>query len=96
MRFDEVLPMIRAGEPVRRKAWVNARFLLLVPGSTILITADRPLGQAAPGWVGRHIKYAPHIDVMLHDGTLAPWSAPSAELLADDWERWEPEPLSPS
>ncbi|MGW0485830.1 DUF2829 domain-containing protein [Nonomuraea sp. NPDC003214] len=86
MTFGEALAHLKAGHRVTRAGW-NGRgmWIFLVPGSTITVAADRPLGQAAPHLVGREIEYRPHIDMFTADGQIVPWVATQSDLLADDW-----------
>lgn len=85
MNFGQALAAMRRGQRVTRDGWDNpARWLLIVPGSTITVDAARPLGQAAPNLIGEQVQYAAHIDQFQGD-VLAPWAATSADLLAEDW-----------
>lgn len=88
MNIAEAVAALKAGHRVARPAWRPAgTWLILVPGSTITVTADRPLGIAAPELVGQQITYRPHIDIHCA-GTLGPWAggADADDLLAEDWE----------
>ena len=90
MNIAEAVAALKAGHRVTRPAWRDAGiWLILVPGSTITVTADRPLGIAAPELVGEQLTYHPHIDIHTAAGTLGPWAggANSVDfLLAEDWE----------
>lgn len=86
MDFGEALDMLRGGRRVERLGWNGkGMFLVLVPGSQIEVTADRPLGKAAPEMVGRTIGYHPHIDMVTAQGTMVPWLASQTDILAGDW-----------
>jgi hypothetical protein len=61
------------------------QWLILVPGSSITVSADRPLGRAWPDWVGKTVNYRAHIDIKTVDGELVPWIASQSDLLAEDW-----------
>lgn len=84
--FGDALSMLRAGARVTRQGW-NGRgvWLVLIPGSTFTVQADRTLGEAAPDLVGQKISYRPHIDMKAVDGTVGPWVASQSDLLAEDW-----------
>lgn len=83
MQWGEALEDLKAGRRVARTGWPGS-WLILVPGSTITVEADRPLGVAAPDLVGQQVQYAPHIDIFTR-GFLAPWSFTQLDLLAEDW-----------
>ncbi len=61
-------------------------WIFRVPGSTITVAADRPLGQAAPELVGQTIEYRPHDDMFTADGQIVPWVASQSDMDAGDWE----------
>lgn len=85
MDFGDALRALRDGKRVARLGWPDAMWLVLIPGSTFMVTADRPLGQGAPHLVGARATYQPHIDKMRPEG-LGPWAPTHAALLATDWE----------
>jgi hypothetical protein len=86
MSFSDAIAALKQGCRVAREGWNgNGMFLLLVPGSTITPTADRPLGIAAPELVGKSVQYQPHIDMFTAQGTLVPWVASQTDMLAEDW-----------
>jgi hypothetical protein len=84
VNFGEALDLLQNGTRVARRNWADGMWLVLVPGSTITVAADRPLGQAAPDMVGQQVQYQPHIDKMTADG-LVPWAPTHNALLAEDW-----------
>lgn len=87
MDFSEALHLIKAGKRVARTGWTTkGKWLFLVPGSRITVTADRPLGQVAPEMVGDMVNYRQHIDVKTADGSIGPWIPSQADMLANDWE----------
>lgn len=87
MNFGQALEGLKAGNRVARVGW-NGRgmWLVLVPGSTITVSAGRPLGDAAPELVGESVEYRPHIDLKTVDDEIVPWVASQTDVLADDWE----------
>lgn len=87
MNFGEALIALKAGHRVTRTGWNGTgMWLILVPGSTITVSADRPLGTAAPELVGQEIAYQPHIDMKTAQGSVVPWLASQSDLLAEDWK----------
>lgn len=89
MNFGQALEILKAGGRVRREFWANGMWLVLVPASGFEITADRPLGQAAPHLVGDRAQCRAHLDVCIFSGgvpSLGPWSRIDDDVLADDWE----------
>lgn len=86
MDFGEALRALKDGKRVARRWWGNSVWLVLVPGSTIIVDADRPLGQAAPHLVGQRVEYQPHIDKVREGDGMEPWVPTHGALLADDWE----------
>lgn len=92
MNFGEALDHLLVGNRVAREGWNGkGMWLVLVPGSTITVSAGRPLGDAAPDLVGQQIQYRPHIDMKTVDGEIVPWVASQTDLLADDWHVVTPE-----
>lgn len=85
MNYLEARRHVIEGGRVRRAGWASDAFLLLVPGSTITVDADRPLGQAAPELVGAQVRYSAHVD-LYRNGLLSPWCPPLDDVHADDWE----------
>jgi hypothetical protein len=77
---------MREGERVTRAAWDKGVYLFLVPGSTFVVTADRPLGRACPQMVGKEISYHAHVDMQTTQGDVVPWLCSQSDLLATDWE----------
>ncbi len=86
MNFGQAIEALKAGKQVAREGWNGkGMFLILVPGSTIPISADRPLGKALPEMIGKPVEYQPHIDMWTAQGTLVPWLASQSDVLAEDW-----------
>jgi len=86
MDFGQALDALKNGQRVSRAGWNgDGMWLVLVPGSTITVAADRPLGSAAPELVGQAVEYRTHIDLKTVDGEIVPWVASQTDLLADDW-----------
>jgi len=89
MNFGEAVEALKSGMRVSRDGWNGkGMFLILVPGSTISPTADRPLGKAAPELVGKSVIYQPHIDMYTAQGTMVPWLASQSDVLSEDWSSW--------
>jgi hypothetical protein len=88
MDCSDALRMVKAGARVRRRGWSGrGMFVFLVPGSTILVSSDRPLGLAAPELVDKPVRYLGHIDMVTATGEVVPWVASQSDLLTADWER---------
>lgn len=91
--FGQAILELKFGKKVARKAWrsntniaTSAPFLIFVPGSITAIQADRPLGQALPGMVGKQMAYSPHIDIVEDRySTVRVWTPQQVDLLALDW-----------
>lgn len=85
--FGAALMLLKDGRRVSRLDWAgpNMPWLVLVPGSTFTIAADRPMGQAAPELVDKTISYQPHIDIVSGDAVACPWLPSTVDLLAEDW-----------
>jgi hypothetical protein len=81
---------MREGERVRRALWRTEKckdmFLVLVPGSTFVVTRDRPMGRACPEMIGKEISYHTHVDIKTSSGDVIPWLCSQSDLLASDWE----------
>lgn len=87
MDFGAALGLLKNGARVTRPGW-NGRgmWLVLVPASDIIVSAGRPLGDAAPELIGNKVRYQAHIDMRTAQGTIVPWLASQSDLLADDWQ----------
>jgi uncharacterized protein DUF2829 len=86
MNFGQAIEALKQGKRVSRSGWNGkGMFLILIPGSKIPVSADRPLGQAAPELVGKTIDYQPHIDIWTAQETLVPWIPSQSDVLAEDW-----------
>jgi hypothetical protein len=86
MNFGQALEQLKSGKRVSRAGWNGkGMWLVLVPGSTIPVAVDRPLGIAAPELVGSDLVYQPHVDMFTAAGTVVPWLASQSDLLAEDW-----------
>lgn len=87
MNFGEALRALNDGHRVARNGWNGAgQWLILVPGSTFTVEANRPLGIAVPELIGQEVRYAPHVDIFTTDKMLVPWLASQADQLAEDWQ----------
>lgn len=91
--FGHALDELRAGNRVARRAWLVSAptsYLVYVPGSSITVEADKPLGKANPSLVGSSVEYADHIDVYKYwggasDPTVTPWVIGTSDVIAEDW-----------
>ncbi|HYQ69065.1 Thoeris anti-defense Tad2 family protein [Actinophytocola sp.] len=90
--LDALTRGLRVSRDARVRDWARAYqadpggapVLVLVPGSTITVTAGRPLGEAVPELVGRAVEYAPHIDIV-QGLRVQVWTPRQADLLVEDW-----------
>lgn len=81
--FSEALEAIKAGKRCARAGWNGKNmFVFLVPGSTFRVNRPPLLGIYPEG---TEINYHPHIDMRTADGTIVPWLASQADILAEDW-----------
>lgn len=86
MRIGEAVQVLHDGGRVTRDGWNGqGMFLVLVPGSTFTVDAERPYGRAVPELAGREVQYRDHIDIFTTSGRFGPWTATNGDLLADDW-----------
>lgn len=82
LTFSTALALIQDGKHMGRRAWLNAKFVFLVKGSTFTVNRA-PLNQFYPE--GTEITYRPHIDMVGADGSVGTWAPSMVDLLADDW-----------
>lgn len=82
MDFGQALAALKDGARVTRAAWTAGTFLYLVPGSSFAVNRPPLLGIYPAGEV---IRYRPHIDIRMTDGTCSPWQPAQDALLAEDW-----------
>jgi hypothetical protein len=85
MTFGDALIPLLHGQRITRIAWSDNVWLVYVPGSTIVVAPDRPLGIAMPNLVGSTITYAAHIDIKTINDVIMPWQPSQCNILADDW-----------
>lgn len=87
--FGDVIELLRdPGTSALRHGWEHTPSrprIVLVPGSEIVVSGDRPLGAALPDQIGQTVTYSPHFDVATNDGRVQVWVPTHADLLADDW-----------
>lgn len=84
MDFSQALLHIKNGGRVARSGWNGkGMFVFLVTGSTFTVNRPPLLGIYPEG---TQISYRGHIDMKTADGSVVPWVASQADLLADDWE----------
>lgn len=88
MDFGDALRALKDGHSVARSGWGWGVCLVLVPGSTVTVDADRPLGKAKPRLVGEPMEYQPHIDKLRNNSRMEPWTPTHEALLATDWVRY--------
>jgi hypothetical protein len=81
MDFSQALYAIKAGKCVTRDDWSAFTKIFLVQGSTVAVNRP-PLSVLYPEGV---INYRPHIDVVMVDGSIEPFTFTQSDLLADDW-----------
>lgn len=90
MDFGDALRALKDGKRVARRGWPDTMWLILVPGSTILVDADRPLGRAAAHLVGGPVAYGAHIDKVREGEGMEPWVPTHGAVLAEDWRLASP------
>lgn len=97
--FSDVLAGLWQGKRYRRRAWKNALFIFLVPGSQFAVNRAPLLGIYPEGTL---VNYAPHIDVvsvqqpddLLAGEKVSTWAPWMGDLLADDWHEVDGATLS--
>lgn len=83
MTFGAAIELLKQGKKVSRAGWNGkGMFLFLVPGSTFKVNRPPLLGIYPEG---TEINYLPHIDMKTADGSVVPWLASQADVLAEDW-----------
>lgn len=80
--FGWALEKLKEGCRVAREGW-NGMWLVLVPGSKIVVGEGRPLAKVFT--VGQEVEYLPHIDMTTVDGRVVPWLASQTDMLSEDW-----------
>ncbi len=84
MNFSDALNEVKSGNLMQRAGWNGkGMYIFLVPGSTFQVNRAPLLGIYPEGTT---INYHAHIDIRSADGTIVPWLASQADLLAEDWE----------
>lgn len=87
MDFSAALAALKGGGRITRAGWNgHGMWLTLVPGSTITVAPDRPLGAAMPDRIGQQLHYRAHIDMKTVNDEIVPWVSSQTDLLAEDWE----------
>lgn len=81
--FSTALDMVKSGYKVARAGWNGkGMFIFLVPSSVFNVNRPPLLGIYPEG---TEINYHAHIDMKTANGTIVPWLASQADMLADDW-----------
>jgi len=89
--FEVALDALKHGELIARQGWNgNGMYLYLVPGSSFEVNRPPLLGILD---LGTEVTYSSHIDMKTADGSHVPWVASQTDILADDWEIIELEPV---
>ena len=86
MDFGYALNALREGKKVSRPGWNGkGMFLFYNPGSSVEVSAGRPLASAFP--VGTKCTMLPYIMMKTASRGLefVPWLASQTDILADDW-----------
>lgn len=83
MKFEEALPLIKAGHRLARDGWNGkGMFVFLVNGSNFAVNREPLLSMFGHG---TEITYRPHIDLAAADGTIGVWQPSMGDVLGDDW-----------
>ena len=83
MPFGLAVEAMKQGKKVARTGWNGkGMFVFLVPGSQFKVNRAPLLGIYPEG---TEINYHAHIDMKTVDGTIVPWLASQADVLAEDW-----------
>lgn len=83
--FGWAIKQMQNGAKVCRSGWNGkGMFLLLIPGSTFVVSGGRPMASHFPA--GSEVQYHAHIDMKTAQGDVVPWVASQADMLAVDWE----------
>lgn len=83
--FGAALDWIKSGGRAQRDSWDHEgaiSFIFLVPGSTFRVNRP-PLAGIYPK--DTPINYHAHIDCVMDQGFVMPWSPTQDDLLSDDW-----------
>lgn len=84
MNFGRAIEHLKSGGRVTRAGWNGkGMYLYLVRGGTFAVNREPLLSMLGAGTV---CTYLDHIDIRAADGTLAPWLASQADMLAEDWD----------
>lgn len=81
MKFEEALPLLRAGRALRRKNWAakDRRLVLGKAEAIIPIESHNEIARTLP-------ETTPVFWIVTCKNQLSAWTARSYEILADDWE----------
>jgi hypothetical protein len=93
--FRMALEALKRGKAVARKGWNGkGMFLTLQNGSEVEGTKMR--NEPARNYYGDStVKICPHIDMKAADGSyVVGWLASQTDMLAEDWDVVEPDPLA--
>lgn len=89
MKIGEAIDLAQTGKKVTRKGW-NGKgvFLYYVPAASYPAQTE-----AAKEHFGELVPYAPYIAMKTAQGYVVPWLANQTDLLADDYEEYQPVPI---
>ena len=83
LTFGLAVEAAKQGSKIARAGWNGKNmFVFLVPGSVFKVSRPPLLNIYA---LGTEIKYSAHLDMKTADGSIVPWLASQADVLAEDW-----------
>lgn len=88
LNFGQALEALKSGKQVARVGWNGkGMFLFLQPGYPEGVGANKNTAVALGVPEGTTVKVLPYIMMRTVDGSLVPWLASQADILAEDWTR---------
>lgn len=81
--FPEALTFVLGGTKMHRRCWPKGIFIFFVTGTEFKVTGPPLIGTYTEG---TEIKYNSHIDMVISDGSISPWTPSQIDMVTTDWE----------
>lgn len=95
MDFGMALVALKRGKAVARKEWNGEGMFLTLQNGSVVEGVNMHNEPAKNYYGDSKVKICPHIDMKAADGTyVVGWLASQTDMLAEDWDIVEPDPLA--
>ncbi len=83
MNFSEALAQLKNGKRLGRIGWNGVgMFVYMVPGSIFTVNREPLVSILGEG---SQVRFRPHLDMKMADGSVMVWTPSQADIFAEDW-----------